>query len=130
MARSLFTTSTNPAYYGSLVEDAAEQVTNWTISRHARPGDDVVLYVTAPISAIVAVATVETEPELCEDPRSEWLGKYFADMHSLRMLARPIERLSLRRAFYEWRYWKQPRQSVRVPDQYVEGLRALLIEHG
>ena len=105
MKRALFTTITNVGYYETIREDAQETATNWTISRHARPGDDVLLY---------------------DDPGSEWLGSYFADMHSLRMLDRPIKRTDLRVAFPDWRYWKQPRSSVRVPDEYVEPLRTAI----
>jgi addiction module HigA family antidote len=53
-----FTTITNVGYYYSIIEDAQTGETVWTINKNARSGDTVLLYVCAPVSAIVATATV------------------------------------------------------------------------
>lgn len=124
--RSLFTTITNAAFYEVLCEDAEGHQTNWTVNRNAKPGDEVLLYVCAPVSAIVAFAVIETAPELCEDPGSEWCGSYFADMHSLTMLEEPITRARLLAEFPGWKYWKQPRLSALVPPEFIEPLRRLI----
>jgi hypothetical protein len=124
--RALFTTITNAAFYEVLREDAESHQTNWTVNRHAKPGDEVLLYVCAPVSAVVAIGVIETVPELCEDPGSEWFGSYFADIHSLVMLEVPLTRTFLCAEFPTWRYWKQPRLSCLVRPEYASRLRELL----
>lgn len=119
-ATALFTTITNYEYYDTLLTDAHDDgTTNWTINKAARPGDTVLLYVCAPVSAIVAVARVSSIPELCEDPQSAWFDKHFADMHDLQLLTLQVGRHNLLEDLPSWRYWKQPRNSIRVPDEFV-----------
>lgn len=124
--RSLLTTITNAAFYEILREDAEEHQTNWTVNRHAKPGDEILLYVCAPVSAIVAIGIIETVPELCEYPSSEWFRSYFADIHSLMMLEVPLTRAFLCAEFPAWRYWKQPRLSALVPPEFAEPIRRLI----
>jgi hypothetical protein len=121
-----FVTVSNAEFYDVLREDSDEGETNWTVSRHARRGDRVLLYICAPISAIVAVATISTDVELNDDPSSEWFGHYMADMHSLRMLAEPITRAALIEWLPSWGYWKQPRNSLQVPEQFLPILEEVL----
>jgi hypothetical protein len=120
-----FTTITNVAYYETLKADAGEGDTNWTINRHAKRGGQVLLYVCAPVSAIVAVAEVSDSPEREDDPTSEFIGLYFSNMHGLRMLAEPITRNMLLAAFPAWGYWKQPRTGVKVPVEYTARLTGM-----
>lgn len=125
MSRATYVTVSNAGYLEVLREDAsAGGESNWTLSRHARPGDRVLLYLKAPVSAIVAWGGVASIPMREDDPSSPWHGHFMADLHGISMLPRPIERLSLCVAFPDWRYWKQPRQSVRVPGVH----EALLLE--
>jgi hypothetical protein len=121
-----FSTVTNINYYQSILDDSLEGETVWTISSRARPGDRVLLYVCAPISAFVAVAEVTEHPYLEENPSSEFCGKYFAAMHGLRLLKKPLTRLSLLRIMPEFRYLKQPRQSVEIPEPFVSQLNRLI----
>lgn len=121
-----FTTITNIAYYETLIEDAGEGETNWTINRNARRGDRVLLYVCAPVSAIVAIAEVSDTPVQETNPSSEWRGLYFSNMHGLRMLEKPITRAKLLVAFSTWGYWKQPRTGVQVPAEFIPTLNELL----
>lgn len=121
-----YTTVTNPEFYDQIVKDAQAHETDWTINRHARPGDRVLLYVTAPISAIVAQAFIVETPRLEENPESPFVGLYFADMEGLEMLKTPITRDMLLRRFPDWRYWKQPRQSVEVHPMFVSSLDMIL----
>jgi len=65
---------------------------------------------------------VATVPELCEDPQSAWFGKHFADMQDLRLLTLQIGRHNLLEDLPSWRYWKQPRNSIRVPDEFVAAM--------
>ena len=101
----IFTTITNFAYYESLKADSLEGNTEWTINKHAKIGDRVLLYVCAPLSAIVATAVVCEAPYLDEDVNSEWLGSYFAEMNQLTMLDAPIPRRHMLKIFPNWRYW-------------------------
>ena len=126
MSRSTFITVSNAEFYEVLLEDSEQGETNWTISRHARPGDRMLLYICKPISAVVAVCTVATMPEQIDDPTNEWFGSFMADMQSLQMLKEPIERTALIERFPTWGYWKQPRNSVRVPEPYVEQIDSLV----
>lgn len=113
-----YITVTNAAYYETLLEDSEAGETNWTISRHAKVSDRVLLYVCAPVSAIVAVATVTSAPVREDDPASAWFGHWMTDMHRLRMLEEPITRSALMERFPEWGYWKQPRNSIVIPAPY------------
>jgi uncharacterized protein YsxB (DUF464 family) len=124
--KNAYTTVSNAAFYEALREDSAEGETNWTINRHARRGDHVIMYVCAPVSAIVATATVATDPEQDDDPASEWFGHYLADMKDLTLLAEPVTRARLVADFPGWGYWKQPRNSVRVPERVLAGLKMLV----
>lgn len=121
-----YVTISNFEFYDCLKEDADQGETNWTISRNARVGNRILLYICAPVSAVVAVATLATTPERNDDPSSEWFRHYMADMCGLRMLAEPITRAMLLDQFPGWRYWKQPRNSALVPAQFLEPLEQLL----
>ena len=121
-------TVTNVEFYEVLRDDAEAGETNWTVNRHARRGHRMLVYVCAPVSAVVAVATLATDATQDEDPASEWFGYFLADMHSLRMLREPLKREYLRAIFPAWGYWKQPRNSVRVPEHFQSRLESLLID--
>ena len=101
-----------------LKEDSAAGETVWSINRHARVGDRVLLYVCAPVSSIVATATIAEDPYLNEDVNSEWFGTWFAEMNQLNMLDSPLPRRFLIDTFPGWRYWTQPRNSVKVPTEH------------
>ncbi len=119
-ATALYTSITNYEYYDTLRADAHDDATtNWTINKAARRGDTVLLYVCAPVSAIVATARVSSTPELCDNPQDPWFGKHFADMDNLRLLNLQIGRHNLLEDVPSWRYWKQPRNSIRVPDEFL-----------
>lgn len=122
----IFITVSNPGFYQSLVKEPSLFQSNWTITSKARPGDRVLLYITAPISAIVASATISTEPEKDDEPQSPWRGHYISDIEDILIFIRPITRDDLRRCFGRWGYWKQPRNSVRVPQQYRDKMYALI----
>jgi hypothetical protein len=148
MNKSVYTTITNEQFY-LLLQDALRHEESrsdslslepdeialnsfryWTINPNCKPGDLVALYVKAPVSAVVAIGTVATRPELCEVVKSEWYGSHFSEMHSVQMLTEPIQRITLIDCFPLWRYWRQPRNSSRVPDhfqnQFYDLLRRLL----
>jgi hypothetical protein len=143
MNRSVYTTITNEQFYRLLHdalmrekaksdhislepdEIAVNSFRYWTINSNCKPGDLVALYVKAPVSAIVATGTVATRPELCEVVKSEWYGSHFSEMHSIQMLTEPIPRQVLIDCFPLWRYWRQPRNSSRVPDQFQNQFRDL-----
>jgi hypothetical protein len=116
-------TPSNKEYYATVQNDArTEQSTSWTVNKQCRPGDIVLLYVCAPISSVVAYGTIVSIPTVCNDASNPWFGHHFADIEELRLLKIPIERKRMRQQFYDWRYWKQPRQPILVPTQYVDQL--------
>lgn len=120
-------TVTNAGYVETLREDArAGGESNWSMTRHARPGDRLLLYAKAPVQGIVAEAFVGSTPVLDEDPSSEWRGQYFADVYGLTVFRTFLPRLEMRSRFYSWRYWKQPRQSVLVPEEFADELLELI----
>lgn len=121
-----FTTITNVGYYYSLIEDAKTGETVWTINKNARSGDTVLLYVCAPVSAIVATAIVSDNPFIDNDINSEFFGSYFAEMENLSLLGEKLTRHNLREIFPNWGYWKQPRNSVEVPTIYKTELERIL----
>lgn len=119
-------TVTNVEYYEVLRDDAGEGETNWSVNRHTRRGDRILLYVCAPVSAVVATGYASEDAYLEDDPQSEWFGKYFVDMHGLTMLDKPVTRAELIARFPEWGYWKQPRNCVRVPALYEAAVREMI----
>lgn len=122
----VFTSITSVDYYETLQQDAgAGGETNWTINKNARSGDRVLLYVCAPVSAIVAVATLTDDAYLEDEVNSPWYGRYFADMHALEMLALPVERKALLARLPDYKYWTQPRNSVLVPPKFLPVLEQL-----
>ena len=104
-----YTTISNKEFYEVLQEDAAAGETNWTVSKHCRPGDRILLYICAPISAIVAVGILASDPTEDTDPTSIWFGHWLADITELRMLAEPLKRQNLIDEFPTWGYWRQAR---------------------
>lgn len=125
-SKQFHVTISNSEFYETLKADAEQGITNWTINSRAQVGDEVLLYICAPVSAIVARATIETEPQIDEDPASPWFGHFLADMHSLIMLATPITRKQLIGRFRDWGYWMQPRNSIVVPAYFRKRLELLL----
>lgn len=126
MRRDLYITVTNPDFYGRLRENPGLNLIDWTINRHARRGDEVALYVIKPVCAVVAVATLATQPERCGDIKSPWYGHHFVDVHSLRMLKEPVSRDKLLLRLPRWGYPKQMRGSIRVPDEIEPALRMMI----
>lgn len=114
----IYTTITNVAFYHALKEDALNGETEWSINRLARPGDMVLLYVCAPVSAIAATAFIAEPPYLEEDVNSPFFNTYFAKMDNLKMLDVSITRHQMRELFPDWRYWIQPRNSVVAPTEF------------
>lgn len=123
---SIYTTITNFDFYQTLIEDSLEGHTNWTISKNAKPGDVVLLYVCSPISAIVATATLADIPYQETDLNSMWFRGWFAEMENLKLLKNQISRNFLIKTFSDWRYWKQPRNSVKVPREYENTMKEII----
>jgi len=128
--RATWITPSNASYYKSLVEDCESGETLWSISKHACCGDRVLLYICAPVMAIVATATLTADPQLLDAPENEWHETYMAEMGGLRLLETPIPRSLMMQTFPAWRYWIQPHKSSRVRDEFVPGLDGLLAPSG
>lgn len=128
--RATWITPSNAIYYEDLVEDCASGETLWSISKHAQCGDRVLLYICAPVMAIVAAATLMADPQLLDAPENEWHGTYMAAMGGLRLLETPISRRLLMQTFPGWRYWLQPHRPSKVRDEFVSGLDVLLAPPG
>lgn len=124
----IFITPTNEAYHRTLIEDAREGETNWTISRHAKPGNLILLYVCSPVSAVVAVGTVASQPVAITDPQDPFLGLWRADITELRLMDNNwLPRNLLLRELPDWRYLRMPRNSIQVPAQFAAKLYHLVM---
>lgn len=124
-------TPTNAEYYETIQADATgEHSTRWTVRKDCAPGDLVLLYVCAPVQAIVAQGRIASKPELCEDLNHPWYGHYFADIEDLQLLKFPITRQVMRAKFWGWRYWKMPRSPVQVPIEHQEVLAEFVLNTG
>lgn len=123
-----FTTITNYEFYQMLLDDAQTGETEWSINKKARSGDIVLLYVCAPVSAIVARAIVSDDPYEMTEINSEWFGTWFAKMEDLTMLEKPLTRSELCDLFPDWGYWKQPRNSIAAPSDYDVKLNCLILD--
>jgi hypothetical protein len=124
-----YTTISNQEFHNVLLEDATVGDTNWMVSKHCRSGDRILLYICAPVSAIVATGILAGQPEEDSDPSSIWFGHWLAHITELEVLTEPLTRQSLILNFPTWGYWRQPRNSVRVPDEYLPRLERLLVRH-
>lgn len=100
--------------------------TSWTINSRAAVGDEVLFYLSAPVSSLVARGTVASPPEREEDPNSDWPGHYLADVAEVRPLPRRVHIRELRAEFPEWGWLRSPIRSSPVPDSVALRLAALV----
>jgi|GEM_PF-2406471 len=78
----------------------------WNISKSARPGDRVIFYMVAPISAFVASAEVDSVVE-CPEKESKWRDKPCAWLREAKMLPRQVTLTEAKQRLPEWRYLKR-----------------------
>lgn len=124
---SVYVTVTNAGYLPTLREDAAAGgLTNWTVGRHLKKGDRVLLYAKAPISAVVAEAFVASKPVVDDDVNSTWYGLFFADLYGLRVFREFLTRDRLMREMPGMGFWRQPRRGTLVAGADVSKLLSLL----
>jgi len=98
----------------------------WTVNSAARAGDEVVFYLTRPLSSFVAIGLVTSDPFIVNDPASRWSGHKAAEIASVRMLPRFVHVSEARELFPEWGFLRQPRQSTALPDELVDRFLRLL----
>lgn len=127
--KTTYITITNARFYDTIKEDASQGETNWTVNKSTKAGDTILLYVCAPVSAIVAVGTASIDSWREDDLNSPWYGSHMTDMHGLELLTTPITRARLMNHFPDWGYWKQPRICVAVKKQFIEQLEKLVAIH-
>jgi predicted HNH restriction endonuclease len=101
--------------------------TTWTINRNAKVGDDVLFYLTAPVSSLVARGQVLSAPEI--DPNSGWENHHMSDIGDFSLFTERVHISTLKEQFPEWRWLLSPIKSAQVPDDAVAALRALLGDH-
>lgn len=87
----------------------------WTVNRNARPGDTVVFYIKAPVSAFVAVGRVHSEP-FEDDGDYGWDGHYMADVSVEHVVDPPLKRTAALEYLPQWKWLKSPQAPARVPD--------------
>lgn len=97
----------------------------WTVNRNAEPGDTIVFYIHAPVSAFVAVGQVHSEP-FEDDGEFGWDGHYMADVSVTHVVDPPLKRTVALRHLPEWRWLRSPQAAARVPENVEERLLELL----
>ena len=110
----------------SLMEDCfASDVAYWTLHKDAQIGDRILFYITAPISAVVAMGKVSSEPEYQPNPNEHWYKHWLGEVSELEVTNTTAMR-ELRQMFPEWKQLFYLRQNARVPGEIVEPLLELL----
>lgn len=107
-----------PPHHFKVLEVAAarnDPVDWWTINRSALPGDRVVFYMIAPVSAFVATGVVAEVPWVDNDESSGWPGHYRSEMIDIQMLPRQVSLVEAKEQFPKWAFLHQPRRSSPVP---------------
>lgn len=105
---------------------ATDEGTNWTVNSQAVVGDQVLFYLSAPLSALVARGTVTSPPKRRNNPRARWYGHYMADIDAITLLPRRIPVRELKAEFPQWRWLLSPIKSSRIPEDIVAPLEALI----
>jgi hypothetical protein len=94
----------------------------WTITKGTRREDRVLFYMIRPMSAFVATGIASSGARRNEDRKSEWYGKYVADVSDIEMLPEPVPLAKVQEWFPEWDYLRTPRRSARVPGEIAAEL--------
>ncbi|MDQ4121689.1 MAG: hypothetical protein M3209_09615 [Acidobacteriota bacterium] len=102
----------------------------WTVPKSAKTDDEVFIYITAPLSAIVARAKCAENSWLQEHPLSDWQGYYMAELADVEIFPeeKRIAMKTLRSLFPDWRWLSFPRQNVRVPQEFLQPFLELFDE--
>ncbi|HEX8564104.1 MAG TPA: hypothetical protein VF648_00450 [Pyrinomonadaceae bacterium] len=95
---------------------------HWTVPKTAKADDEVFIYITAPLSAIVARAKCAENAWLQEHPLSDWQGYWMAELKDVEIFneKKRIAMKLLRSLFPDWRWLAFPRQNVRIPDEFIK----------
>lgn len=97
----------------------------WTIVSTAAPGDEAIVYLTAPRSSFVATARVAGWPSRELGRKYGWPGHFMARVERVRLFARPVTLEEARRAIPDWGWLRQPRKSCVVPVVHALVLKRL-----
>lgn len=99
--------------------------TVWTINKDAKRGERVIIYMTSPVSAFVAVGVLVTDA-WPEPQGSEWEGFWMAEVGELSWLPVPATRGELLSRIPAWRYMYSPIRSQVVDPRHVPELERML----
>jgi|GEM_PF-6067076 len=111
-------------------DDDDEYETCWTCPKAVKAGDLMLIYLMAPLSAIVGYAYFTGEPYMNNDSASDWFGKTMAAYDNLTMLD-PHDYLGLgemRLLFPEWHWVHRPQGATVVPDKPEMPVKKPLLE--
>jgi hypothetical protein len=114
-----------------LLKDAAANATEefdwWNITMAAKPGELAIFYMTAPMSAFVAVGVLGRKVDAAEVPpekRTKWFGPNCFWMSECKMLPRAVTLDEAKRKFPKWSYLNRPGvtsiPNARTPRAIVE----------
>lgn len=109
-------------YVHMLIRDGG--TTNWSCMKDDQPGDDVLIYIREPWSAMLAKAKVIGKPYRGDPAVTDW--DYLTKLGHFEML--PNQTLTipgLKRVFPKWKWLKYPRAHAHVPAEIANELWAL-----
>lgn len=89
----------------------------WTCPATVKKGDKMLIYLLAPISAIVGEATFTSDAFQMNDTESEWFGKKMATYDFVKIYQEPISLHELRTLFPEWHWTQRPQGAVKIPEK-------------
>lgn len=108
--------------------DYSDQQWFWTVPKTARRGDLALVYLCAPVSAIVGSVEITAEPFYNVDMFPAWKDNWMAEIGRVRYArSRPeLGIKGLRELFPDWGWLRYPRGKARIPAEIVPALLKLI----
>lgn len=110
-------------YPDVLAAAGTTQKFNWSTPKDARPGDNVLIYIASPVSAVIAKGVVLA-------PARKTTGRdrydYRASVGRIELTSNPVNIRELKKAFPKWRWLTYPRMHAVVPPEYSSKLWKLV----
>jgi hypothetical protein len=119
---ALIAVSTDADHYDELYELARSGDDDlWTMPKGAKPGDQILFYITRPFADFVAWAEVTSDTGKGLDPN--WPDDYSAKVSDVRLLPRPIPRLKMLDMVPGWKWPKGPERGTIIPADVEKQVR-------
>lgn len=104
---------------------STKRTTWWSVNPKVAKDDRVIVYLRAPMSAIVAMGTV-LDDHTVSGAKHGWPGHQLSHVRFEKLFDPPVPIAAVQEALPDWGWPKMPRTEAHIPDQYVAPLLHLL----